>query len=154
MHKKAQSWYIDYVISFLIFLAGLILALHFLPNASGNDYERLMLESEILSDSVMSEGIPSEWNETDVSVPGIISSNSLDDEKLKSLYRLDYNRTRELLSLSGDYLIYIEKDGVVQNITGTAHFGRFPKDNEHMLHKRRILPYNGSLMVLNLVVWK
>jgi hypothetical protein len=158
INKRGQNWYIDFSISIVIFVIALIMVLNFLPNTNKEKFENVMIESEMISDMLMSEGVPVDWDDTDVLIPGILTDNKLDIEKLGNLYSMEYITAAEKFNAVNKFYIYFqnctETCNVVDLVSGNTYFGNIYDENStDKSHKLRILPYGGDIIVMNVVVW-
>lgn len=110
--RKAQGWTIDYVVSFLIFTIALILAVKVLTNTFQNtDFDDIVRDSITISEHLLTEGYPSDWNENDVIRIGLTSSkNRLDQGKVNNYLKLNYNVTKTRFGINRDYIFYFENN--------------------------------------------
>ncbi|MGM5485252.1 MAG: hypothetical protein ACQEP1_05270 [Nanobdellota archaeon] len=147
--KRAQSWYIDYTLSLALFIIAVLLFLYYMPE--GNT-DNTPADSGILSDTLMTEGIPEDWNTTNLTTPGLITDNKLDRNKLDMLRDLGYNESRAYLPISSDYLIYFENGLEGLGKINRSELSSLEADN--IVHVRRMVPYQGRIIKMHVVVWE
>jgi hypothetical protein len=112
-NKKSQSWGMDIAIASVIFSFGIILLYVYSmnnPNEAKENIESLSYEAESISNIILSEGYPKNWQtlpNADIIRIGILNNNSkIDQDKLDKFYSLtqtDYEKTKVLFSTRYDY---------------------------------------------------
>jgi hypothetical protein len=120
---KGQLWYFDLIIALTIFILVIILSFKYLA-----DYSRdvsITSEAETLSESLLSEGLPKEWDEDNVSIIGIMDDNELDLAKLSSLQNMSYERAKTILSIRSDFSILILNRTIGMNYTDPENLVEF-----------------------------
>jgi|FLOH01.1.fsa_nt_gi hypothetical protein len=163
MSNKGQAWITDFIISFFIFAIGLILVSRFLFNAGvDNNFNEVRSESELLSEYLFSEGVPSDWDNNSVVRIGLLTDDRLNITKLEMLYNMSYNESKYYLSTPFDYLIYFQQNGTILNISGCG-FGPVilncnqtivSADHKDLAKISRFVVYNSSIIEMVLYVWK
>lgn len=161
--KKAQTWIFEFIISFLIFV-GLILLVFSILNSSNksSDYNSVLKEADHISSVLMSSGVPSNWNESNLKSPGITSNNRINTSKLVKLDGVDYYTAKSLLSVSNDFVFYFENASGILNVEGTCMRGLINGcddllsniEYDDLAFSRRIVILNSSIVELVVVVWR
>ncbi|MBN2122329.1 hypothetical protein JW721_04735 [Candidatus Micrarchaeota archaeon] len=133
MSRKGQINSIDFMIAVLIFAVILVFLIGFwflnmaeLSEMMGRD--RLDSTSIAVSDMLIkTPGVPENWEDgpSDVWAIGLATTqNVLSKEKVANFTALDYNESREIMGLDGDYYFYIEDlDGNRLHEAGVAELG-------------------------------
>ncbi|MFT4309240.1 MAG: hypothetical protein ACMXYL_02015 [Candidatus Woesearchaeota archaeon] len=165
---KGQSNFVDFIIALGIFLIILFVFISF--NQSNKIDYSMTGEALMISDSLLSPGIPSNWTETEYYRPGLLEDNKLSTEKWEMFYNIMITNSSGLKSkytLLSDFMIRIGKynGGVFTEIDvgGISHITTDsdvnPLDIVNMHFDRidrmeRIIAYNGTLVIMEVIVWK
>lgn len=128
MSTKAQVWYIDFIIATLIFIIALIIYFTYTTNASQEDsnlLQDLTSDAKMVSNSLVSEGYPTDWNNETVKRIGLTNNDQrLDDEKLRNFINLNYSNSKKLLATVYDYFVFFQDfDNKVLNLSGSCGTG-------------------------------
>lgn len=149
--RFAQAWGFDLMIATAIFFATVfaffLYSINY-PLEGQEDLSRLEYEADLIAQSLMSEGYPTDWNASSVVTIGILSSGKIDEDKLAEFQGLvanDYEVTRNLFNINNDY--YIE-------ITGVDPIGEIPADPESLIKVDRLTIYQDKPVTLSVNVWK
>jgi hypothetical protein len=124
MFKKrgqGQSWSLDIILAFVIFvlIIGIFYAL--LGNNKKDKTNDLTLESSTIINNLDSANANGPSN-----IPlTIIDKGNIDNDKAIDLYTsTDYEELKKQLGIKGEFCIYIvDQEGVYQNISGEHVFG-------------------------------
>jgi len=149
--KKAQAWGFDLAVGAIIFLVGILSFYIFTTNISGSDsrLQQLQKNGELIANSLMSEGSPSNWNRTNVVRIGLLTENRIDLAKLEEfrwLTEFDYNRTKTLFRVNTDYFVFFDME------PGNG-FGRDYAEARELIKVTRVVVYNQSVTTLNVYSW-
>ena len=117
IHRKktrGQIWGLDLIVAGVIFITGILIAYTYALNFSSPDEEinKLLFEGNSISDTILSEGWPVEWSNSNVVSPGILTQNKINQSKLELLYNLsqqDYARLKLLLNTNKDFYFYLSE---------------------------------------------
>lgn len=150
--KKAQAWYVDYIISFLIFMIAIFIFLNYYnPTQKENN---LIFQSEILSDTFLSEGIPYNWYEEEIIKIGLITNGSIDQKKLNQLNSIDYNEAIKYIPITSNFIVSIYNSSEEIFSYGYPEYNMSSKINsKEIVTLKRIVIYNGKLINLEVKVW-
>jgi hypothetical protein len=126
--KKAQVWTTDFALSMLIFVVALVLfgrAVMNLSTVTGEKIDNLVSDGRLITDSLTSQGYPSNWTAADVKKIGLINEGkTIDMNKLNMMANMSYDQTKKLFGLKYDYFIFfIGEDGKLANITPRLGIG-------------------------------
>ena len=89
--KKAQVWGFDLMIGSIIFVVGiLVFYLYSLnsPDETLGTFSTLSHDGNLIAETLLSEGFPENWDEDNVTDPGILSNNKINQTKLERFYDL------------------------------------------------------------------
>jgi hypothetical protein len=165
-NKYGQAWYLDIFVGVLIFVIGFSVLLKVYVNTA--DTEKVLstdlaVESRFLSEMLLSEGTPDNWNSTNVITIGLMEDNRLSEKKIAALKEINYNDTRSLFRLRYDYLIFLEnRTGIVQ-MNGSYSIGKpeinrdniIDSENPVQLAKTtRFVVYKSQIVKLVVYTWE
>ena len=172
--KKAQTWYMDFIFGIFIFTICLILYFKFVPNLDSQELENLYdvyYDAKTISDSLMSEGYPADWNKSQVQRIGILSSgNKVNRTKLINLKNMtdnNYNNTRRKFNIMSDFVLFFKdtNDNPI-NISDIYHIGhpdvtlQVSKEidfsgisNDNLVSISRIVRNNQTLIKMVVYTW-
>lgn len=169
MKKKSQVWVIDLIVGLFIFLAGALLFFRYAnANDSDTSIDGVYSQAKTISDYLISEGYPTDWNQTNVIRLGLTTGDHvLDIDKLKeftNMTKTDYDNVKTTLVSKGDFVIYFEnKNGELLNLSeqfiGNPYYNSTNIDNANpdvMVKVFRYLVYKrggkGSAEIIKMVM--
>ena len=162
-HKKSQAFYIDLFLGTTIFLIGLTLLMKTSLNLDASEeelYNRIKMEGSLLSNMLLSEGYPNDWNRTTVRQIGILSGNQIDEDKVEELKALDYANTKNLFRTGFDYyfFLYNGTDNIsISGVSGIGHNQAQPFDPpdtaNNIFRINRFTIYDDSIVNLVILIW-
>lgn len=131
-NKKAQAWYLDFIIAVIIFSIAILIYFVYLPNLYNqelNDLDNIYLDGQFIVSSLMTSGLPENWTTSDVIKIGIVDNSSELNEDLvsefSSLVISDYDRARNLLGIRSDFVVFfLNNKGNMINIDGVYKIGK------------------------------
>lgn len=127
MSTKAQVWTTDFMISLLILVATLVIFARGITNitATGNeDLSPLIIEGRAISDQLMSEGYPTNWNLSNVANIGIVTNNRINDTKINAFYSMNYSDARKKFNTRYDFFVFVlDENNKPVNINGSYGIG-------------------------------
>lgn len=164
MMTKGQTWTVDFMIGTVMFFIALFVFYQYYSNTISIDLgevKTLRMDAEGISNSLMSEGYPPNWNiltdDDDILQLGIVDDGFLlNDTRLARLKTLDYKDTRKLLNTKYDYYFYfLDKDKVIKEGYGGI---ASPSDIETQNPKKivtlsRFVFYDRNIYRMVLYVW-
>mgnify|MGYP006285961181 CR=1 FL=1 len=160
MKRKGQTWVLDIFLGVGIFLFAFSLLVKSYGEASSESdiLEDMSINAKMISEMLLSEGIPVDWNSTDVRQPGLISEGRISHYKLQELKAMDYDEVRSIFRTRYDYLIDIQdSSGASLQTIGPAGvtIGNLPGlEPDNVLKMNRLSVYNSSPVRLVVVVWE
>jgi hypothetical protein len=175
-NKKAQVWLSDYTISMLLFALAALIAIKIIINSfsATTDFQELKSESAKLSEILLSEGFPANWdNGTSIDIirPGLLTNKRLNETKvalaMNSSY-IDYTSLKFMLQTKHDFAVaFEEQNGSLIKfndslcVIGSASVSPSPvcppvnlNFHYHNLVKLdRLVIYNSSIKRMVVYVW-
>ncbi len=159
MEKKGQAWGFDLIAASFIFIGGILLFYTYSINLSDETEDLIAgmnYEGSAIAESLLSEGIPSAWNASNVERIGLLDSGKINDEKLSNFYQLsidDYQKTRSLFNTKYNYYISLEVNMSINSleIEGIGSRALSPKN---LLRITRLTIYKNKPVILNVDIWK
>jgi hypothetical protein len=167
MYKKGQIWSIDLIAGIIIFL--IVIAVYFtfvnnIYNMNDKQFDRVYSEALILSDTLLAEGIPTDWIVNNTQEIGLTNGKQrLDIHKVTNASAIDYSRLKVLLKTEYDYLIFFEnKNNDLLNLNGVQYIGKpgITKDNIKSIEKpdalvsiKRFVILNNEIVTMVVYLW-
>jgi len=157
--KIGQAWGFDFVIGSSFFIAAIIIFYFFSVNLSSDSedvFSKFNDQAVLVSDSLLSAGIPKNWNSSNVVRIGLLNSDEkIDEEKLANFYELattDYAKTRALFGISDNYFVTFTPE-IFINGNSVGYIGLQSAFYKNKIQSTRIVSYNGTIHVLRVFVW-
>lgn len=131
MNKKGQAWVQDAIMSIIIMIIifSIFLTGYFNISKKNGNFDTVDSDNRIISEYLMLEGTPIDWNETNVLRIGILNEDySLNETKLEKFYNItitDYDRSREFLNTKSDYIVFFTDDNdTLLNLSNDFFIGK------------------------------
>jgi len=157
--KKAQAWGFDLLIALIIFTLGIIAfylyALN-MPNEAESIMETMNYQGNAISNSILSEGYPLNWNQDDVTNIGILSNNKINQTKLERFFSLssaNYVRSKSLFNTRYEYYVSLSENFTI-NGSEVEGIGNKPTSPKNLIKIARLTIYNNKPIIFNLEVWE
>lgn len=122
--------------------------------------QNLIRNAEIVSDNLVSPGIPLDWTTTDVLLIGITDEEKrLRVEKLEQFDNLalnNYSKSKKLLSTKNNYYVFFEdKNAKRVKINNIDYIGRdYDLDSpKNIIKVYRFIIYNSTILRMGVYVW-
>lgn len=166
-YKKSQVWGLDLIIASIIFMAGIIVfylyAINFSIEAE-ESLDALFNDGNFISNVMLSEGVPAGWSEGNVSSPGLVSQNKINQTKLERFYSLvssDYQKSKIMLNTKFDFYIYFTgqmsiNSSIIDGIgkSGVNRTNILEAESlQNIVKIERFTIYNNKPTQLNVYVW-
>ena len=164
--KKAQAWGFDMMIASMIFISGIIIfyvySLNY-PKESQETLDQLFSEGDFITESLLSEGLPPNWDENSVIRIGIITNNKINDSKLEKFYLLansqlnpqGYAKAKSVLNTKYNFFMNFSEQMVINsnpvNGVGKSFDG---EQTKNIIKITRATIYQNKIVSLNLYVWE
>ena len=115
-NKKSQVWISDYSISLLLFLLAAILSVKIIVNNFSTDttFEELKTDASKISETLLSEGYPNDWDNMSVIRPGLLTDKRLNSSKVfnaMNLSNTSYSAFKSKFQTPYDFLVIFEEPG-------------------------------------------
>lgn len=136
MNRQAQSFTIDFAFAVLIMTAALLTLVTVHP-WSRTERDENPGRVEVL----LSQGVPSDWNETTVVVAGILTGSELNQTKIDLFASFTDDERSRFLGLTRPAAFRINYNNSVL----CASCGAVPMDADQLIVIRRFAILNGSL---------
>ncbi|MEK6854888.1 MAG: hypothetical protein AABX73_01570 [Nanoarchaeota archaeon] len=157
--SKAQAWGFDLAVSAIIFLAAAFLLYIYTLNSSSGTDEKLSIlshEGEIVSNTLLSEGYPSNWDESSVVKIGLLTDKKINETKLESFYNLaqiDYGKTKTLFGIRHNYYVNLSESVVIggSRIEG---IGLLDPNSDNLVRITRVSIYKDVPITLTIYLWE
>lgn len=158
MKKKAQAWGLDLIIALVIFIIGVVAFYTFMLNNSSSDeiFSAMKSEGEAISDSLLTEGAPIDWEVSNVNSIGITSENGINESKAWRFYNLsesDYPRTKLIFNLKDEYLVYFSEN-LSYNGSIISSIGKEPTNPRYIAIINRFTIINDKPSSMIVEIWK
>jgi hypothetical protein len=157
--RKGQVFLLDVIVGILFFTTALIFYFKYSQNINSQNqqYELMMLDAKYISNTLMSEGYPQNWEELPTEnlsngfSPGITNKKYfLNKTKLDSLVGLaNTNYSFIKKSFETPYDFYIALEAKDSNTT----FGKDYSAAKALMKTTRFLFYNGSIIKMHVYVF-
>lgn len=163
--KRAQVSTIDFIAGFLMVVTALLLASNLIFTLQEkSSFSSLQDVATAVSEDLMSEGYPADWNATSVIKLGLLSNNTLSPVKIQDLSSLSYDDIRASLGTPYDVYWYFHNASGVVNVSACGYGNPSVvvdalscepsfSASRNLVHLQRILVYNNSLITMEVVVW-
>ncbi|MBR9692206.1 hypothetical protein GOV06_05475 [Candidatus Woesearchaeota archaeon] len=157
--RKAQIWYTDFMVGFLIFVIVIFIYYRYAYNIDqdpGDVVYDLMMEAKSISGSLVTAGAPSDWNQSNVVLIGLTDGNQqLMQEKLDMFANMTYLQTKAKLRTPYEYYFYLEDvNGSVIPIGGKEGIGLNSSNSDNLVSIVRIVVYDSKLTSMVIHVWQ
>lgn len=168
MTEKGQANYIDFVLALGLFLLMLFIFINF--NQTQRNSYIVADEALMISDAILSEGIPSNWNESSYYRPGIITNNKLNETRwttMESLMTTNSTELKKRYSILSNFMIrignYTEGTFTPININGTSYIstdstvnpGNIGSSETNQIDRiERAIAYNGTILIMEVIAWR
>ena len=157
MRTRAQMWGMDLMIAIAIFSIGAVAFYFYSVSYTSEEsiIENLNYDGNIIADSLLSQGYPSNWTESNVIVSGITNEGKINQTKLEQFYNLstsDYYRTKNLFNSRYDFWIYLSADVEINSMV-IEGIGKKPINYENLIKITKVIIYNNKPETLTLQIW-
>jgi hypothetical protein len=164
--KGAQIGSFDLTVAMAIFLVGIMIFFIYSVNQSDEaqeNFELLFYEGKVVSNNLMSEGYPSNWNSTQVMSIGVMTQEKINQTKLEQIYNMiydenNYSKTKNLLNTQYDYYFFLEGNMTIDgnSVDGIGKPGetRNSISPKNLIKIKRFTIYQNKTTPLYIYVWE
>lgn len=156
--KRGQAWGFDAMIAAVIFSAGVITFYLFALNysaAKSQIVEDLTYDANNIADSILSEGLPTNWNESVVTKIGILSDDKINNTKVAQFYNLSiekYPLTKSQFNTRFDYFFNLSEPLIINNVPVTG-IGHPPVNAKNVVRVTHFSAYNNKPVTVYILTW-
>lgn len=161
--RKAQIWGMDLVIAGAIFSLAIVLFYFYSLNTTSESeeiVESLSYEGGIITDNLLSEGHPVNWDSSNAVQVGITTNGKVNETKLERLYnwsRDDYASLKISLNTPYDFYFFFDDNMTINSlpVDGIGAFGvtRDTISGENIVAVNRITIYQEKPIGATLYLW-
>lgn len=161
---RAQIWGMDLIAAVMIFSVALSFFYFYAINDRDLPLEKLETltqEGILLTDMLLSEGYPTNWDESNVIEIGILSNGIVNETKLERFYNLatnDYYHTKNIFNVGYDYYVFFNENMSIggSRIDGIGKPGVTRKNinAKNLIRINRVTVYRGKLTSLTAYIWE
>lgn len=155
----------DFIIGIMLFMIVVFLAVKIILTIYPTEnHIQVYRDAVHLSDNLLSEGYPPDWNTTNVILPGIAGNNRINNTKLALFKELDYQRAKTLLHVTSDFIFFISNSTTIIN-TGQCLYGHnlsteanckpilTTEKYDTLARIDRMVIYNSTVYTLTVYTW-
>jgi len=154
------------VIAGVIFSLAIVFFYVYILNDQGNAEEKIELlayDGRVITNFILSEGYPANWNSSSVMEIGILSEGKINETKASEFYLLaenNYEDTKSLFNTIYDYYFFLETEieisGIPQDGIGKPGVTRetIAATAENLAKIERIVVYQDKPMGATLYIWE
>lgn len=157
--KKGQAWGLDLIVASILFLGGIIFFYTYslnLSNESEDIFSKLAYDGNTMSEALLSEGSPQNWNLTNVEKIGLLSHDKINETKLEMFYQLsvtDYQKTKSFFNIKYNYYLFFQKNMTINSLE-IEGIGSFPTAPKNLIKITRLTIYKNKPDTLNIHIWE
>ena len=154
------------MIAFVIFAVGIFSFYMYSlnrPNEGIENIESLNYDGELIADSILSTGFPTNWTKDNVITIGLISNEKINQTKLTNFYNLsqsNYSQTQLRFNTAYDYFVAFSDTITINDETITG-IGKPGTDLEtlqaqatNLIKVTRFTIYNNKPITTYVYVWE
>jgi hypothetical protein len=164
MGKRAQSWGLDLMIGMTIFSLGIFSFYIYSLNYSSEGEEALrwmLYDGNMISNVILSEGYPADWNSSSVVKIGILSEGKINETKLERFYSLaleNYSETKPLFNTKYDYFFFLDENFTIgsSQVNGIGKPSTNPASitSNNLVKITRFTIYKNKPVTAYIYVWE
>lgn len=156
--KRGQAWGFDLMIAVIIFTSGIVAfylySLNYQTEAQ-ETIDSLFYEGSTLSEDLLSEGFPANWNIGSVQKIGLTNNGKINQTKLEKFYNLsieDYQNTISLFGIKDNYFMNFS-EAIVINQNSIEGIGKPPINPKNIIKITRLTIYREKPTAMNIFIW-
>ncbi|MBN2142194.1 hypothetical protein JW711_02590 [Candidatus Woesearchaeota archaeon] len=112
-YKRGQMWIMDAALSLILFAAAAIISFNIILNsmASNTDFDHIKEDASKISEYLLSEGVPENWNASTMIRPGFVTGGRLNATKIilgMNFTNASYAVMKSRLQTNYDFLVVFE----------------------------------------------
>jgi len=166
-HKKGQFNFLDFMMGVVIFAILMTIFFKYSSNITKKQegITGLAVEGKTISNDLLSQGFPSNWNSSNVVIIGITDDNNqINETKLNNLINVSYEQTRTLFRTRYHYyFLFLNQNNSIIKITPTQEGIGYPGVNssnignintKRLIKLERIVFFRNQMAKLVLYLWQ
>lgn len=157
--KSGQIWSIDYILGFLIFMLVAVYSFNLIMTAETPDVENIYDEGVRVSNFLLSEGTPDDWDRTNYRTPGIAEKNRINKQQLEEINKLDFDELRQSYLARNDFVFNFPGSNLTPCVYGyeidsTGCDIDFDSvEYENLIRIKRYVILDSEITEMNVYVW-
>ena len=157
--KQGQIWYTDFMLGILIFVIVILIYYNFAHTYSQDASDALsdlIMDAKSISSSLIQQGSPNDWNQSNVRVIGLTDGNQrLVQEKLDMFANMSYSQARTKLRTPYEFYVYLEAiNGSRIVVDGKQGIGSYSNETDNLVSLTRVVIYDSKLTSMVVYVWQ
>jgi len=152
--KKAQAWYLDFMVGILILITILFFYYQFQGNISDDsesEWQEMIIDSKFISSSLISEGFPEDWTNETVEIIGLTDGNyRINIAKMEQFTSMNYTLAKEKLKTRFEFYFFLAGE----NGTVLYEAGLNATEPESLVQATRFVIYNSSVHRMVVHLWR
>jgi len=162
--KQGQIWSLDLMVATIIFSVALASFYFYTVNERGGFEEKIELlsyEGKSTSNTLLSEGYPTDWNSTNVIEMGILTNGKINQTKLETFYdfvQSDYSKTKLVFNTAYDYYFFLDQNMTVNSVEiegiGKPGVTKDTINAKHLIKISRVVIYQNRPIGAQLYIWE
>ena len=156
--KEGQAWGIDLMIAAAVVMAGMTLIYLYsyqLSSRGERQLDTMNAVGERLANTLLSAGVPENWNRNTVTSIGILTGSTVNQSKLEEWYFLtqqDYNSTKRGFRTKYEYFVNFTQPMFI-NTTQIQGIGLPPTNTQHLVKVSRFAVYQNNPVTIKILIW-
>jgi hypothetical protein len=164
MNRRGQIWSMDFVVGITIFLVGFLIFYFYSlnnPLESKEIIENLEYDGKLITNFILSEGSPTNWNLSNVLSIGILTDGKISDLKLEYFYfftKDNYSDTKIMFNTKYDYIFFVDRNmtinGSLVDYIGKPFVNKSNIDAKNLIKITRFTSYRNMPTTAYLYIWE
>lgn len=144
---KGQLFTIDFILGLMITISAIVAVIVFVPTHAApftEDRERI--------NTLMTEGVPADWNAANVIVPGFLTDGRFNRSKIDAFAALPLEDQQRLLGIRSEYTIRFSYNGTLLDLCLTC--GTAPLDSGSIAVINRYAVLDGNVTTMEVLLFE
>ena len=157
--KKAQVWYVDFMVGLMVFIVVVVIYFEYVNNLSEreeNIIDDLIINAKTIASSLVAEGYPADWNTSNVISIGLTNNNQrLNMTKVNRYISMDYIESKSKLKTPYNYYFFLKyKNGSKIPLNGSEGYGFENTNPERLVQITRLVIHESDIIKMVIHVWQ
>ncbi|HLP79615.1 MAG TPA: hypothetical protein VK158_03200 [Acidobacteriota bacterium] len=154
MNNRGQVWQVDFLIALFFVILIYIITYNYVTSLSPpTSLEDLSSDTFYASEILLGEGIPSDWNASNVIQAGLITDGELDRDKIDAFFAMAPTAQRILIGAESKYHITFYNQSNQLNFSGNSFIGTFPVNAKQSASVTRFAVLDGYVIKMQVTLW-